>query len=199
MDRLSTLIGCLVASLVAVAACEDTKPSGDPPSRVNASKDVNRRGTTTESFCDVHSAAGKGPAMTWPALTSGAPPPASSSWRWVNAWATWCKPCVEEMPRLAKWRDKLAAGGKKLELVFVSVDEDEADVTKFRKLYPEAPPSTRLVDGSQSAAWFKELGLVRSPTLPVHFFVGPDNRVRCARSGSVSDQDYAVVEKLLAE
>ena len=64
----------------------------------------------------------------------------------VDFWATWCKPCVEEMPRLAKWREKLGAAGKRYELSFISVDEDEADLVDFRKDFPDAPASPRLAE-----------------------------------------------------
>ncbi len=48
----------------------------------------------------------------------------------VHFWATWCPPCVEELPTLAKLNESLA--GKDFELLAVSVDEGGADtVTSF--------------------------------------------------------------------
>lgn len=41
----------------------------------------------------------------------------------VNFWATWCAPCREEMPQLAKLAQKYRARG--LELVTISCDEPE--------------------------------------------------------------------------
>lgn len=38
----------------------------------------------------------------------------------VNFWATWCKPCVEELPFFEKLNDKYA--GKNVEVVLVSLD-----------------------------------------------------------------------------
>jgi len=38
----------------------------------------------------------------------------------VNFWATWCKPCVEELPLFEEARDSLA--GQNLEVVLVSLD-----------------------------------------------------------------------------
>jgi thiol-disulfide isomerase/thioredoxin len=191
---------CALAA-AAGAACEDRKQGagGDPPSRVNSARTAARQGATVEAFCDVHFPPGKGPAFQWPPLapSGGAAPPAPGGWRWVNVWATWCKPCVEEMPRLRAWRDRLAAAGKPFELAFVSVDETDADIAEFRQLHPGAPPSTRLADPSKSPAWFRELGLSEVSPIPVHFFVDPSNRVRCSRAGGVREQDYAMVEKLL--
>jgi len=191
---------CALAA-AAGGACEDRKPAagGDPPSRVNASKTTARKGATPEEFCSAYFPPDKGPAFQWPAMAGGAAPPApaAAGWRWINVWATWCKPCVEEMPRLRAWREKLAAAGKPFELAFVSIDESDAEVAEFRKLHPDTPPSTRVADPSKSPEWFRALGLGGDSRIPVHFFVDPTNHVRCGREGSVGEKDYAVIEKLL--
>ena len=38
--------------------------------------------------------------------------------RVINVWATWCAPCVEELPRLAAW----SRANPDVEVVFVNVD-----------------------------------------------------------------------------
>jgi thiol-disulfide isomerase/thioredoxin len=197
MDRLPAVIGCALA----LAACDDKKSgTGEPPSRVNGAKTTARQGATTEAFCDVHASDSTGRALTWPPLAAGAKPPASSGgWRWVNVWATYCKPCIEEMPRLLAWRDKLAAKGTRVELAFLSMDETDGDVAAYRKLHPEVPDGPRIVELEKGAAWFRELGLQGEAPIPVHVFVSPAGKVRCARAGGVREQDYAVVEKLFAE
>ena len=45
----------------------------------------------------------------------------------VNFWATWCVPCRQEMPALAKLEAKLKSKG--LMLVTISADEPEDDAT----------------------------------------------------------------------
>ncbi len=47
----------------------------------------------------------------------------------LNFWATWCPPCVEEMPSLQRLEDTL--GGRGLRVVAVSVDERLSDVPDF--------------------------------------------------------------------
>jgi len=49
----------------------------------------------------------------------------------VNFWATWCPPCVEEMPSLQKLQEVL--GDKGLRVLAISVDENVEDVERFRK------------------------------------------------------------------
>ncbi len=47
----------------------------------------------------------------------------------LNFWATWCPPCVEEMPSLERLYRTLGPEG--LAVVTVACDEDEADVRRF--------------------------------------------------------------------
>ena len=188
MDRLPTLI-----ALVALAGCDqrgDKTPA--PASRVDGAK-VAVKKTDTAAFCDKKLDRETAPVFQLPALAPGGALPASTKWRWINVWATWCKPCTEEMPRLVKWQAKLGA-----DLQFVSVDEAEADVAAFRKLHPETPPSARLAKADSQGAWFTALGLDAAAPIPVHIFVDPSNHVRCVRAGGVREQDYAAVEALLA-
>jgi peroxiredoxin len=48
----------------------------------------------------------------------------------LNFWATWCKPCEDEMPSMERLYRQLHPAG--FELVAVSVDEDASDVEAFR-------------------------------------------------------------------
>ena len=47
----------------------------------------------------------------------------------VNFWATWCPPCVAEMPSLERLHRTLSPEG--LAVVTVSTDEDQAELRKF--------------------------------------------------------------------
>ncbi len=48
----------------------------------------------------------------------------------VNFWATWCKPCIQEMPSIAALQTHLA--GKNIEFFFAS-DEEVDKIQKFRE------------------------------------------------------------------
>jgi thiol-disulfide isomerase/thioredoxin len=191
MDRLSIVI-------VLLAACgKDT--AAPPPSRTE-SVSATKKPASTEAFCDVHKTDDSGPAFTFPPLAAGAASPtAAGHWRWVNLWATWCKPCIEEMPRLARWRDQLAKAGHPVDLAFISVDESDAEVTAFRKQHADAPESLRVGDLGKQAAWLGSLGIDAGAPIPIHIFASPTGHVRCSRAGGVREQDYAAIEKLLAE
>ena len=49
----------------------------------------------------------------------------------LNFWATWCPPCVEEMPSLVEMQREMKAKG--VTVVAVSIDEDENAYEKFVK------------------------------------------------------------------
>jgi cytochrome c biogenesis protein CcmG, thiol:disulfide interchange protein DsbE len=46
----------------------------------------------------------------------------------LNFWASWCAPCIEEMPSLVQLQKQM---GPKVTVVAVSIDEDEAAYHKF--------------------------------------------------------------------
>ena len=195
MDRLSAVI-----AFAALAAACDTDSTPPPPSRVEGASGPAKKTASTEAFCDLHVAGDNGPSLAFPPLAMGAPPAAQPGhWRWLNIWATWCKPCVEEMPRLARWQSKLGAAGRKVDLAFVSVDEKDADVAAFREAHADAPASVRLADPAKQTQWFTQLGLDAGSPIPIHVFVSPAGHIRCVRAGGVREQDYAAIEALLGE
>jgi cytochrome c biogenesis protein CcmG, thiol:disulfide interchange protein DsbE len=49
----------------------------------------------------------------------------------LNFWATWCPPCIEEMPSLVQMQKKLQDKG--ITVLAVSVDDDADDYRKFLK------------------------------------------------------------------
>jgi thiol-disulfide isomerase/thioredoxin len=191
MDRLSALI----ITVFAAGACDSGKKEPPPAGRTDTTK-VAQKAVDTKAFCDVQFDGTSGPKFTVPPLVGGTLAATAPTWRWVNVWATWCKPCVEEMPRLATWREKL---GAKYELDFISVDENDADIAEFRKAHPDVPQSPRLADNTKQADWLVSLGLDGGAPVPIHIFVEPQGHVRCARAGGVREQDFAAIEKLLSQ
>ena len=51
----------------------------------------------------------------------------------LNFWATWCAPCVEEMPSLVQIQQRLKNNG--VDVLAVSVDVDESAYRKFLKAH----------------------------------------------------------------
>lgn len=195
MDRLQALISLgLALSLAACSGGDATiTPEGEtpvaPPSRVEAVGA--RREDPAVRFCDVAAPLGEGRALTLPALEGPTVP--STGWRWINVWATWCAPCVEEMPRIVAWRDRLAADGAAIEPFFLSVDQTPELVAEFRAAHPDAPSSARLVDPAGLPGLIEALGIDAGATIPIHALVDPSGHLRCVRTGSVAERDYDTV------
>ena len=47
----------------------------------------------------------------------------------VNFWATWCKPCVVEMPSMQKSYNLI--NNKNFEILAISIDSNSKDITQF--------------------------------------------------------------------
>lgn len=43
----------------------------------------------------------------------------------INFWATWCKPCVQELPEFEKLNSEKVSAGKKIKVLLVSMDFKE--------------------------------------------------------------------------
>lgn len=196
MDRLHALSRVAPALvLFATAACGDDAAAPPPPSRVIAVAADPNAGPNVEEFCDVMGSGADAPELTFPELAGEAPAPATGV-RWVNVWATWCAPCIEEIPRLLRFREELAQQGAPVDLVFLSADRDDEAVAAFREAHESTPDGPRIADPATLPAWAESVGLDEGATLPIHVFADASGHVRCARTGGVSDEHYEVVEAI---
>ena len=209
MDRLRHLVtmGCVALLALGAAACGGKGGNGavavDAASSRVAAVPSENDPKAAESFCDKHwpgEGATTMPFSGGPARKDiGGKPLAAvaGEWRWVNFWATWCAPCLEEMPLLGRWRDALQKEGLGLSLELWSVDEDE---TKLRQRVAQGamPGPVQWVEGPTAlATYLQKLGMDPDSMLPIHMLVDPNDKLRCVRIGAVGANDYGVVRKLL--
>lgn len=93
----------------------------------------------------------------------------------LNFWATWCKPCEDEMPAMERLYRSLA--GTDFELVAVSVDEDQTAVVSFVKRlglsFPVLWDSTQSVTAAYQTFRFPESLLVGRDGVVLERYVGP--------------------------
>jgi peroxiredoxin len=93
----------------------------------------------------------------------------------VNFWATWCKPCEDEMPAMETLYRELHGAG--FELIAISVDDDRAAVAAFRDRLGLSFPI--LIDAEQDAAAayqtfrFPESFLIGRDGIVVERYIGP--------------------------
>jgi len=125
--------------------------------------------------------------------------PLGGGYTWVNFWAAWCKPCKEEIPRLARFQQELAKSSPGFKLTFVSLDDDERQLTAF---LAEQPPSGLrrsywLKEGKEREDWLKSAALEPDPDLPFHLLFDAKGKLRCVVKGALEDSDLAGLKALL--
>jgi thiol-disulfide isomerase/thioredoxin len=157
-------------------------------------------------FCDKYfiapmpakgATAAQGDFAGGPAATAiGGAHMGTGGWRWVNFWATWCKPCLEEMPMLGRWRDALVKEGIDFTLELWSVDEDN-DKLKAALAAGVPGPVWQVESADKLGDWLQSYGVDREAVLPIQVLVAPNGQIRCLRLGSVRPADYAIVKQLL--
>jgi thiol-disulfide isomerase/thioredoxin len=197
VDRLHPLSAlCAAALWIAVACDEPQSPSAPPPGRVQAVQAKKSNDDPLDGFCDIKGEPGQGPRYAWPPMDA-APKTEAGGWQWVNVWATWCKPCIEEMPMIARWQQDLAGDGVQLTTHFLSVDEDVELLSAFKQAHPETPQTMHMGDPEVLGTWMGDLGLDSGAGLPIHIFVEPTGGIRCARAGAITQSHYAIVRDMV--
>jgi thiol-disulfide isomerase/thioredoxin len=95
----------------------------------------------------------------------------------VNVWASWCGPCIEEMPELQRFAT--AQGPTGVQVVGIALD-DEANVRDFLEKIPVSYPI--LIDAAGPADAGVRLGNPRG-VLPYSILVSADGRLLKQRIG----------------
>lgn len=106
----------------------------------------------------------------------------------VNFWATWCAPCLEEMPSIERLRKSLE--GRPFAVLAVNLAEPDARVQAFLARMPLGFPVLMDRDAAAAKAW-------KARMLPATFIVGADGRVRYSHIGEL-DWSREPVRKQIA-
>jgi thiol-disulfide isomerase/thioredoxin len=187
----------LLTAMLLASGCDDPQSAASAPARVVAVQAEAKSDVPPDEFCDALPGETAIPFRLPGAEAADRPSPGRIVW--LVVWATWCKPCIEEMPRLTQWQKRLAAEQVQVDLLFLSVDESAEKMEAFRKKHGRIPPSLHLKEADALEPWIQRLGLDRGAGLPVHVFADRSGRVRCARAASVGENDFATVRRLLKE
>jgi thiol-disulfide isomerase/thioredoxin len=114
----------------------------------------------------------------------------------INAWATWCKPCIQEMPLFVK-SDSIYHG--RVSFVFVSFDfvEDSQRVNKYiGKL--NIPGQQYIVDETDMDMLINLIDKSWSGTLPATWFIGSGKIKSHYLDFSQFDDIQKEIEELIA-
>ena len=105
----------------------------------------------------------------------------SGKWVIVNFWATWCSPCLKELPDISAFvaahKDKVAAIGLDFE------EADKADIEKFLKAHPLSYPVAQVDVDNPPKDFDTPKGL------PNTYVIAPDGHVAKAFLGPVTAKD----------
>jgi len=102
----------------------------------------------------------------------------------LNFWATWCEPCLTEVPRFAEWQQRYG-GPRGLQVVGVSMDDDEPPVRTFYQKYRLNYPVV-MGDEKLGELYGGVLGL------PVTFVIDRNGKVRFKHEGVA---DLNIIER----
>jgi len=111
----------------------------------------------------------------------------------INFWASWCPPCITEMPELTKLKQQFA--GQPFEIITLNVGEKRYRVRKFVKLINFDLPV--LLDTSSET--FDNWGV---KTLPTSFILDANGNIRYRVRGNPgweNEETLTIIEKLIAE
>ncbi len=100
-------------------------------------------------------------------------------WVIVNFWATWCVPCIKEMPDISRFtathQDKVSAIGLAYE------DSEKTDIQAFLAKHPVSYPVAQVTLDKPLADFDEPRGL------PTTWLIGPDGKVAKRFVGPVTE------------
>lgn len=106
----------------------------------------------------------------------------------VDFWATWCAPCIKEMPEYAAWQKKYADRG--LVVLGLSVD-DEPDVEELKRFAATIRVTYPLLLASAEVA--ETFGDFKG-FVPTSYLIDREGNIRHVKTGAT---DMAAYEKLV--
>ena len=104
----------------------------------------------------------------------------------LNFWATWCGPCIAEIPRFSTWQTKFGPQG--FQVLGVSMDDDKAPVQKAARKFQLTYP---VVMGDEHVG--ERYGGVLG--LPVTYLISPEGKILARYQG---ETDLNQLEKRIA-
>jgi thiol-disulfide isomerase/thioredoxin len=105
----------------------------------------------------------------------------------VNFWASWCPPCVEEIPSLNNLREQMR--DEAFELISVNYAEDEQVIQQFLQNVNVDFPVLLDTDGRVSSDW----NVIAYPST---FVIGPDGKIHYGVNAAIHWDSPEVIEAL---
>ncbi len=107
----------------------------------------------------------------------------------INFWATWCPPCVEEIPSLNRLKEKMQ--GKPFELISINYAEDKTTILNFLKKVKVDFPVLLDHDGSFAKQW-------NVITYPSTFVIDKKGNIKYGVNAAIEWDSPEFIEKINA-
>ena len=109
--------------------------------------------------------------------------------RLINFWASWCPPCVEEIPSMNRLKEKMA--GKNFEMISINFAEDEKTIRKFLQEVEVDFPVLLDLKGTISTQW-------NVISFPSTFVIDKQGKIIYGVNAAIEWDEPEYVEKLEA-
>lgn len=107
----------------------------------------------------------------------------------LNVWATWCPPCVMEMPSIARLYERFRSDPN-VEFLLVSVDDDSEKVRSFLAKNGYTMPTYLEVARSSAPAALQTRGI------PATFILDGEMVIRRSKVGAMEWDSPAIIEQI---
>ena len=109
----------------------------------------------------------------------------------LNFWATWCPPCIAEIPHLIELRKQI--GEDKLVILAISHIDPRNSTEAVRKFVTANPIINYPVTSTDAATMPRPYNYINS--IPSSFFIAPDGKIKLVTEGMTSlPQMKAIIE-----
>ena len=117
----------------------------------------------------------------------------------VNFWATWCTPCIRELPALARLREKFGNSG--LNVILISANEPEERPEVFSLLRKKGITfTTYMKKSTDDATFMAAVDPAWSGALPATWIYGPGGKRLRVISGERTYEEWEeIVKSFLSE
>ena len=107
----------------------------------------------------------------------------------INFWATWCPPCVKEIPSLNRLQKKMA--DQPFQLISINYAEDKATIHEFLKKFDVDYPVLMDYNGEVARQW-------QVIAYPSTFVIGPDGKIKYGVNAAIEWDTPELIEKMKA-
>ncbi|MCW8988417.1 MAG: TlpA family protein disulfide reductase [Gammaproteobacteria bacterium] len=105
----------------------------------------------------------------------------------INFWATWCRPCVEEIPSLNRLKQKMA--GLPFELISINYAEDKKTILEFMKMVKVEFPVLLDQEGNFAKQW----NVIAYPST---FVIDKNGKIQYGVNAAIEWDDPELIKQL---